>query len=506
MNKLSYLVISLFLVFAGLKGVNAQPVMSMTSATATSYNSATVDVSYTSTGGWTVSKKGVIYGTNPTPTVGNGGTLKQKTGSTVADFTLNLTGLVPNTTYYVRAYATKTGPADTAYSSNILSFTTPIAVPPTITTPTATNLQLFSATLNSTITDKGDASQFTSKGFIYSTTPNVNYATATKVTVSGTVNASSIPFPMSKEITGLVSGVTYYAKAFAIIKFGTAVTDTIYTDEMSFTTAHACQSIPTNVSISEIDITSARITFNPGLGQTQWQIKCGIIGQSDENANMYVTNDTTYVMTSLEGGRSYSVYVRAICGNLYSEWTEMKNFVTLPPLCQNVNGVRSTEIQHSSAKITWNPGSMSQDMWEVVFAKSNQSLPESGVIIHDNPVFSPIGLTPQTEYKMKVRAICSNGEYSSWSDEYVFNTIQQGIEEADLNTNIDIYPIPTDGKIIFKENNLKAEKIEIINTLGEIIYQSEKLPESFDFEDKKGVFFVNIYTEKGVQSRKVLVK
>jgi hypothetical protein len=145
-------------------------------------------------------------------------------------------------------------------------------------------------------------------------------------------------------------------------------------------------------------------------------------------------------------------------------------------------------------------------MWEVVFAKSNQSLPESGVIIHDNPVFSPIGLTPQTEYKMKVRAICSNGEYSSWSDEYVFNTIQQGIEEADLNTNIDIYPIPTDGKIIFKENNLKAEKIEIINVLGEVIYHSEKLPEYFDFEDKKGVFFVNIYTEKGVQSRKVLVK
>ena len=506
MRKLQYLLIGLLFLCVGFEQINAQPVMTMTSATATSYSSADFAADYTSTGGWTVAKKGFIYGTNPVPTKANGATLKQKTGSTVAAFTSSVTGLAPNTTYYVRTYATKTGPADTVYSSNILSFTTPPAVPPTMTTPTASDITLFTATLNSTITDKGDASSFTSKGFIYSTTPGVTYSTGTKVTVSGTVNASSIPFPMTKVVEGLVAGVTYYAKAFAIIKYGTAVTDTIYTDEMSFTTAHACQSVPTNVTISEIGITEAKVDFQPGVGQTQWQIKCGIIGQSDDEAAMYVTNDTTYVVTDLEGGRSYSVYVRAVCGSLFSEWSEIRNFVTLPPLCANVSGVRTTEVQHSSVKITWNPGSMSQNMWEVVFAQSNQSLPASGIVIQDNPIFTPIGLTPQTEYKMKVRAVCDGGEVSSWSDEFVFNTIQQGIEDAQSVENIDIYPIPTDGKIVFNANNLRVEKIEILNLLGEVVYFSEKLPKEFDFEEKKGIFFVNIYTEKGVQTRKVVVK
>jgi hypothetical protein len=311
---------------------------------------------------------------------------------------------------------------------------------------------------------------------------------------------------MTKEITGLTSGVTYYVRAYAIVKYGTAVTDTIYTDETSFTTAHACQSVPTNVNVSDIGITEANVNFIPGLGQTQWQIKCGIVGQSDEESNMYVTNDTTYLMTGLEGGRSYAVYVRAICGNINSEWSLMKTFVTQPPLCPNVNGVHTTEIQHSSAKVTWTPGSMSQDMWEVVFAKSNQSLPSTGVIIYDNPIFSPIGLTPQTEYKVKVRAICPNGEVSSWSDEYMFNTIQQGIEDAEVIANVDIYPNPTDGKIAFKSSNLKVEKIEILNSLGEVVYFSEKLPKEYNFEDKKGIFFINIYTEKGVQTRKIVVK
>ena len=506
MKKLQYLLIGLLFVFVGSQQINAQPVMTMTSATATAYNSADLAADYTSTGGWTVAKKGFIYGTNPTPTKANGGTLKQKTGSTVAPFTSTVTGLAPNTTYYVRTYATKTGPADTVYSSNILSFTTPMAVAPQMTSPTASDITLFTATLNATITEKGDATSFTSKGFVYSTTPNPDCNTGTKLIVSGTVNASSIPFPMTKEVTGLTSGVTYYVRAFAIIKYGSAVTDTIYTDEMSFTTAHACQSVPTNTNVTEIGITEAKIDFNPGLGQSQWQIKCGIVGQPDDQAAMYVTNDTTYVVTGLEGGRSYSVYVRAICGNLYSEWSQMRNFVTLPPLCANVSGVRTTEVQHSSVKITWNPGSMSQDRWEVIFAQSNQTLPNSGVIIYDNPIFSPIGLTPQTEYKMKVRAVCSDGEVSSWSDEFVFNTIQQGIEDAEIVENVDIYPNPTSGKISFKANNLRVEKIEILNVLGEVVYFANKLPEEFDFGNKKGIFFVNIYTEKGIQTKKIVVK
>ena len=506
MKKLHYLFIGLLLVFVGFEQINAQPVMTMTSATATSYNSADVAADYTSTGGWTVSKKGFIYGTDPVPTKANGATLKQKTGSSVAPFTSSLTGLAPNTTYYVRTYATKTSPADTVYSSNILSFTTPQAVPPTLDTPTSSDITLFTATLNSVISAKGDATQFSSKGFVYSSTPNPDCNTGAKVTVSGTVNASSIPFPLTKEITDLVSGATYYARAFAIVKYGSAVTDTIYSDEISFTTAHSCQSVPTNVNVSEIGITEAKVDFNPGLGQTQWQIKCGIVGQPDDQASLYVSNDTTYVVTGLEGGRSYSVYVRAICGNIYSEWSLMRNFVTLPPLCANVSAVRTTEVQHSSVKITWNPGSMSQNRWEVVFCQSNQTLPASGVIVYDNPIFSPIGLTPQTEYKMKVRAVCADGEVSSWSDEFVFNTIQQGIEEAENIESVDIYPIPTDGKIVFKANNLRVDRIEILNMLGEVLYSSDKLPKEFDFENKKGVFFVNIYTEKGIQSRKVVVK
>ncbi|MED9961585.1 MAG: T9SS type A sorting domain-containing protein, partial [Bacteroidales bacterium] len=105
-----------------------------------------------------------------------------------------------------------------------------------------------------------------------------------------------------------------------------------------------------------------------------------------------------------------------------------------------------------------------------------------------------------------VRAVCSDEEVSSWSDEFVFNTIQQGIEEAGILKNVDIFPKPKEGKITFKANNLNVYKIEILNLLGEVVYYSDKLPEEFDFGNKKGIFFVNIYTEKGIQTKKIVVK
>ena len=80
--------------------------------------SATVQGEVTSDGGAEVTERGVVYGTSENPTVENS---KVVGGSGTGMFTCNLTGLQPNTKYYVRAYAVnKKG---TAYGEQV-SFTT----------------------------------------------------------------------------------------------------------------------------------------------------------------------------------------------------------------------------------------------------------------------------------------------------------------------------------------------------------------------------------------------
>ena len=71
-----------------------------------------------SSGGGIISALGVCYGTSPNPDLTGSFT---NNGAGTGSFTSPLTGLLPSTTYTVRAYATNS--AGTAYGSNV-SFTT----------------------------------------------------------------------------------------------------------------------------------------------------------------------------------------------------------------------------------------------------------------------------------------------------------------------------------------------------------------------------------------------
>jgi uncharacterized protein (TIGR02145 family) len=94
----------------------------LTSTTAASGGTITSD------GGTPVTVRGVCWSTTPGPTIA----LPTKTndGSGIGAFISNLLLLIPNTTYYVRAYATNN--IGTAYGDE-LTFTTTTAPPPLVT-------------------------------------------------------------------------------------------------------------------------------------------------------------------------------------------------------------------------------------------------------------------------------------------------------------------------------------------------------------------------------------
>ena len=102
--------------------INAQPIMPTIS---TSY---IIDISLstalgggnvTSDGGSEIIARGVCWSTSQNPTTANS---KTTDGNGTGNFTSHISDLSPNTTYYVRAYATNS--ACTAYGSDQVSFTT----------------------------------------------------------------------------------------------------------------------------------------------------------------------------------------------------------------------------------------------------------------------------------------------------------------------------------------------------------------------------------------------
>jgi uncharacterized protein (TIGR02145 family) len=168
-------------------------------------------------GGEDITSQGVCWSTTPNPTIN---TNKSSVEPGIGNFSLSVTDLEHETTYYVRAYAiNKLG----ITYGNEISFTTKDGII-SISTQPITNVGVIDATSGGVITGDGGAG-ITTRGVCWSTNPGPTISLSTKT--SNGIGTGSF----SSSIKGLSEGTTYYVRAYATNNIGT-----IYGNEISFTT------------------------------------------------------------------------------------------------------------------------------------------------------------------------------------------------------------------------------------------------------------------------------
>ncbi len=126
MKKILVLIIVTFLILQACSS-NESPINSNNSTQNTFPQLSTISVSYitpttsisggniNSNGGASITNRGIVWSTQQNPTISL--TTKTSDGSGVGIFTSNLSGLIPGTKYYARAYATNS--VGTAYGNEI---------------------------------------------------------------------------------------------------------------------------------------------------------------------------------------------------------------------------------------------------------------------------------------------------------------------------------------------------------------------------------------------------
>jgi uncharacterized protein (TIGR02145 family) len=164
----------------------------------------------TADGGSSVTSRGVVWSTSQNPTV----SLPTKTndGIGLGSFNSNISGLSPNTTYYIRAYASNS--AGTGYGNEV-SFKTQIgAIPPTVITSIASDISYLTFTSGGNVTFDG-GSNVKARGIVWSQTEVPTVSLATK-----TVNGSGIGAFISY-MFDLKPNTVYYVRAYATNGAGT---------------------------------------------------------------------------------------------------------------------------------------------------------------------------------------------------------------------------------------------------------------------------------------------
>ncbi len=123
------LILLCLIIFISCKKEDEEKVLKVTTASISNITdmSAVSGGKITQTGGASVSSKGLCWSTSQNPTIANN---KTTNGEGISDFTSQITGLISNTMYYVRAYVANSG--GTEYG-NQLSFKTLSKCPSSIT-------------------------------------------------------------------------------------------------------------------------------------------------------------------------------------------------------------------------------------------------------------------------------------------------------------------------------------------------------------------------------------
>jgi hypothetical protein len=255
------------------------------------------------TGFTEVTARGICWSTNQNPTTADSKT--SEGAGTGGSFTSKATGLLANTTYYMRAYATNG--AGTAYGNQVSFKTYQSIVFPTITTTVASNIGANTAASGGNITQTGGA-PVTARGICWSTNQNPTITDGKTTEGSGTGQFAS-------QAINLLPGTTYYIRAYATNSSGTG-----YGNQVTVITTKTVPVITTK-AISDISamggVSGGTITATGGSNITEKGICWG------ESPNPTVSDN---VINSGTGQQAFtSAIIKAIPNTTYYVRAYAKN-------------------------------------------------------------------------------------------------------------------------------------------------------------------------------------
>jgi hypothetical protein len=370
-------------------------------------------------GGSSVTSRGVCWSIVKEPSVNLSTKTSDSTGT--VSFSMLLTDLLPNTVYYIRAFAES---GDRVIYGNESNFKTTQPTIPSITSLKPDELTASSALCGGNIINDG-GSPIKLRGVCWSTSEN-----PTTGANQNSTDSSSIGL-FSSRLTGLTANKKYYARAFAVNNLGTA-----YGEQVSFTTLPA--SLPVINTSSPAGITRNTVTIGGSIPDDGGSsiISRGICwsGSPDPTADQNSKTENgsgignfEVVITGLNAGKIY--YARAYAINSPGiSYGNQVTFTTLKAELPSVSTMPADGITQYSAQCG---GNVTSDGGEAVTARGIcWSISENPTVLLSTKTIDGAGtglfrsgitgLKSNTTYF--VRAYASGNEGTAYGNQTEFKT------------------------------------------------------------------------------------
>ena len=337
--------LSLILVLVGLFLVSCNPKEPVVKTQAVSEIAATSAIGggdVVEDGRADVTERGVCWSIVENPTIADAHT---SDGAGLGSFVSNITGLEPNTTYYLRAYATNSEGTSYGDQVNFMTLEEMIELA-TVKTLLVTSITSTTAVAGGDVTADG-GTEVTAKG--------VCWSTSQEPTIEGehTENGAGTG-EFTAELSGLEQNTTYYVRAYATNKEGTA-----YGEEVTFTTLQenvVVKPIVTTLEIAGLSQTTAvaggNVTSDGGAEVTArgvcWSTSQEPTVEGEHTTDGAGTGEYQSNLSGLTANTTY--YVRAYAtnseGTAYGEeisFTTLEEHIVVEPTVVTVSVSEVTE-------------------------------------------------------------------------------------------------------------------------------------------------------------------
>ena len=448
--------------------------------------------------GLSVLNKGVCWSKNPNPTISDN---KTNDGSGSSAFTSSLTDLDPNTTYYVRAYATNIN--GTGYGNELI-FITQIDIPELSTSSVLDIEEDKVACGGENIFDGG--SEILSKGLCWSVHSNPTIQDNFELCGEGDSDFVC-------DILNLNSNTTYYIRAFATNEEGTG-----YGNELSFKTLTGTPTIETLqiVSLEAFDVRlEGNIINDGGFLITERGVCWGKFPNPTLSGNKVINGNGIGLFSieisnldpnSLYYARAYAINSQGVFFGDEISFTTKKSI----PI------VETKPIEGIAPKSAISGGVVVNDGGADILSRgicwsqtpnptvSDNNAPNSFGTNNYISVLS--GLVPSTTYY--ARAFATNSEGVGYGEQLMFQTVSsQIVSNPYLNPNLtygevsdidgNVYPTIQIGSYIWMAENLKTTRY---NDGSEILYIHLL---DYDNDSINGIIYGKLYSQSAVNSGKL---
>ncbi|MEE0888754.1 MAG: fibronectin type III domain-containing protein [Bacteroidales bacterium] len=268
---------------------------------------------------------------------------------------------------------------------------------------------------------------------------------------------------------------------------------------------------PENLTVTHISHSSAQIEWQTIGNITEHNLT--LINTQEADTLSFTNITSPFMISDLQPMQEYKVILSSSCGNqqalnFVEEYftTSSQSETCLTPenfVCQHYQVKGDETIICTWDEVEGNP----YIQWEIQY-KERLAVNYTSAMVSLYPRFTLRNLDMGQQFDFRVRAICSVGDTSSWTEVVQVTVGEQSLSPDQYSgKSLKIYPNPSDTTLFIETNAIELKEAQMIDSYGRVIRAWDILPREIDVSTvEPGTYVLKFIMDNQPVSRKITIQ